>query len=268
MKSTILVFVVLIIQEAFSNVWIFDLLHRMKRQTTYNCQGNTNCGQTFNGPINGAINIGGYNIGTLNKNNNNEFNNGNVFKMSGGTMNGGTFNLGGSNSGTGGSNSNAGRVDCQWSKWGQWEKCVGHCGIGRKVRRRTISTGAKNGGTPCYGSDVSEEPCQLPPCEKVKVDVANTIIGQANVKQTNKNADVTNTVHNKDQVNFGNPQPVQSYGNQNNQNYGNQNNQQPPNFANQNGQQGNFGNQYNPDFGNQNYQQVPNYGLYPPYHGW
>ena len=117
MKSTILVFVVLLIQEAFSNIWISDLLHRMKRQTTYNCQGNTNCGQTFNGPINGAINIGGYDIGTLNNNNHNEFNNGNVFKMSGGTMNGGTFNLGGSNSGSGGSNSNAGRGERSSMFW-------------------------------------------------------------------------------------------------------------------------------------------------------
>ena len=138
-------------------------------------------------------------------------------------------------------------VDCQWSNWGQWEKCIGHCGIGRKVRRRTILTAAKNGGNHCYGADFSEEPCPLPPCETVSVDINTQMYGEAHVTQTNTNADVTNMIH--------------SYENQNNQNYGNQNNQQIPNLGNQNGQRGNFGNPNNPKFGNQNYPIAPY-----PYH--
>ena len=139
-------------------------------------------------------------------------------------------------------------VDCQWSNWGQWEKCIGHCGIGRKVRRRTtILTAAKNGGNHCYGADFSEEPCPLPPCETVSVDINTKMYGEAHITQSNTNADVTNMIH--------------SYENQNNQNYGNQNNQQIPNLGNPNGNRGNFGIQYNPNLGNLNYPNAPY-----PYH--
>ena len=106
-------------------------------------------------------------------------------------------------------------------------------------------TAAKNGGNHCYGADFSEEPCPLPPCKIVSVDINTQMYGEAHVTQTNTNADVTNTIY--------------SYENQNNQNYGNQNYQQIQNLG--NGNRGNFGNQYNPKFGNQNYPNAPY-----PYH--
>ena len=105
-------------------------------------------------------------------------------------------------------------------------------------------TAAKNGGNHCYGADFSEEPCPLPPCETISVDINTQMYGEAHVTQTNTNADVTNTLHNYE-----------------NQNYGNQNNQQNQNLGNQNGQRGNFGNPKNPKFGNQNYPIAPY-----PYH--
>ena len=106
MKSSIVVFVALLIQEAFSNVSNPGLLHRPKRQMdflknfplfgmsnpTFNCQGNANCGN----------NIGN----TVTNNNHNEFINGNKVEMSGGTVHGG-ISIGGSNPGIGSSNSNA-----------------------------------------------------------------------------------------------------------------------------------------------------------------
>ena len=109
MKSTILVFVALLIQEALSNVSNPEILHRPKRQMdflknlplfgmsspTFNCQGNSNCGN----------NVGN----SVNNNNHNEVFGGNKVQMGGGTVHGG-INIGGSNSGNnGGSNSNAGR---------------------------------------------------------------------------------------------------------------------------------------------------------------
>ena len=106
MKSTIVVFLAVLIQEAFSNVSNPEILHRPKRQMdflknfplfgmsnpTFNCQGNANCGN----------NIGN----TVTNNNHNEFINGNKVEMSGGTVHGG-ISIGDSNPGHGGSSSNA-----------------------------------------------------------------------------------------------------------------------------------------------------------------
>ena len=106
MKSTIVVFLAVLIQEAFSIVSNPELLHRPKRQMdflkncplfgmsnpTFNCQGNANCGN----------NIGN----TVTNNNRNEFINGNKVEMSGGTVHGG-ISIGDSNPGHGGSSSNA-----------------------------------------------------------------------------------------------------------------------------------------------------------------
>ena len=56
-------------------------------------------------------------------------------------------------------------MDCQWSKWGTWGKCLGDCGLGKMVRSRVVLQNEKNGGQPCHGNENSEKSCQLPPCQ-------------------------------------------------------------------------------------------------------
>ena len=103
MKSSILLFVTLLIQEVVSESLNPGILQRSKRQfdflkqlsmdfsnPTFNCVGNSNCG---------------INVGNSVHNNQNDYINGNKVEMNGGNVNGG-INIGGLNSG--GSNPKAG----------------------------------------------------------------------------------------------------------------------------------------------------------------
>ena len=42
-------------------------------------------------------------------------------------------------------------VDCSWDNWSQWSPCTLTCGIGSKVRNRSMSIEASNGGIACSG---------------------------------------------------------------------------------------------------------------------
>ena len=50
-------------------------------------------------------------------------------------------------------------VNCVWEEWGSWSECSRTCGMGFKVRIRTINTQAANGGVECSGAFSEHDMC-------------------------------------------------------------------------------------------------------------
>ena len=57
-------------------------------------------------------------------------------------------------------------MDCRWSSWGSWTKCSEKCGGGTKLKTRSISQPAQNGGTSCVGTSSKEISCNTYSCPK------------------------------------------------------------------------------------------------------
>ena len=54
-------------------------------------------------------------------------------------------------------------ADCMWDGWGKWTPCSTTCGIGNKVRTRTILSDESN--EDCVGPTHQLQSCADKPCE-------------------------------------------------------------------------------------------------------
>jgi len=50
--------------------------------------------------------------------------------------------------------------DCELSDWSAWGECSVSCGMGQKVRTKSILQSALNGGTPCEGDLQEVDACE------------------------------------------------------------------------------------------------------------
>ena len=56
------------------------------------------------------------------------------------------------------------KVDCKWSKYGNWSNCNASCGAGTEYRTRTVTQKEMFGGSKCLGNDTEFRKCNHGTC--------------------------------------------------------------------------------------------------------
>lgn len=56
------------------------------------------------------------------------------------------------------------KQSCAFSEWQEWTRCSASCGTGHYSRHRRIDVPASDGGAPCEGELLQDEPCRVADC--------------------------------------------------------------------------------------------------------